>query len=237
MSDLLAETAPVEVDAATISDGSAPSAETAVEEVSGVGEEQPKVVPAERFNGLMSKFNQTNQELAQEREHREALEARLLALEERRFDPPPSPQEDITNVSELEDLKSQVDTLTALLLEERQEKYREQVLAEHPEVAPFADLISDGGGPDAFKANVEAIAERLSGITAPTEGADPEPTNVVDSTTPPPPVTGAGSPVAPSESPVTVESRIEAAIEAKDWAAFMQAAHDRAVSDEPVLST
>ena len=237
MSDLLAETAPVEVDAATISDGSAPSAETAVEEVSGVGEEQPKVVPAERFNGLMSKFNQTNQELAQEREHREALEARLLALEERRFDPPPSPQEDITNVSELEDLKSQVDTLTALLLEERQEKYREQVLAEHPEVAPFADLISDGGGPDAFKANVEAIAERLSGITAPTEGADPEPTTGLTSSDPVPPVTGAGTSQVPSDNPVTIEDRMEQAIQAKSWADFMQAAHDRAVGDEAVLES
>jgi len=160
LSELLAETAPLE-DSAVM----APDDSGAVESDSGEG--LGKHVPAERFNGLMSKFNKTQGELDAERQYRLQLEERLNQIEAANIDI--NPKEN--TVTDVTNLQSQVEMLTNLLAKQQVESVRRDVLTEFPDIAPFVDLI-EAPDPESFRSLASTLNERVQVLKI-SDGATP----------------------------------------------------------------
>jgi hypothetical protein len=203
--------------------------------VEASGQEGEKLIPAARFNGLMSKFNQTQDELTAEREAREALELRLHALETTQFN---EPQAEV-DVSEVAELQEQVAALGQMLMEERLEAAKAKALAEFPEAAAFSDLIQ-ASDPREYRAMAEEIASRIKGSVA--EGSEPPPATPVTSSTPvEPPVNpdipvGSGGPGFVSEAPAgTAEDAYQEALKKRDFHALIKAKEALAAGADLVL--
>lgn len=204
--------------------------------VEASGQEGEKLIPAARFNGLMSKFNQTQDELTAEREAREALELRLQALETPQFNEPHAE----VDVSEVAELQEQVTALGQMLMEERLEAAKAKALAEFPEAAAFSDLIQ-ASDPREYRAMAEEIASRIKGSVV-AEGSNPPPTTPVTSSTPvEPPVNpdipvGSGGPGLVSEAPAgTAEDAYQEALKKRDFHALIKAKEALAVGADLVL--
>lgn len=227
MSELLAETAPSEDLAAE-----APISAGAVESDSGGGSD--KQVPAERFNGLMSKFNKTQEELDAERQYRLQLEERLNQIEAASIDinPKENAVTDVTN------LQSQVEMLTNMLARQQVESTRRDVLNEFPDIAPFVDLI-EAPDPESFRSLAATLNERVQVLKVSNGATDVTPNDIIEAVDPvgavsaapevEVPVFGGGSgAMAPAEGS---QDRIAEAIKNRDFGAFMRAKTEQASSE------
>lgn len=230
MSEPLTETAP-DSEFAAFED--APGAFEAAVEDSGSG--GGKTVPAERFNGLMSKFNKTNEQLAYERQQRMDLESRLERLELNEYDfmPKEPDMPDVTN------LQQQVEILTQMLAQQQVDSVRREVLTEYPDIAPFVDLI-EAPNAESFKELAKTLNERVQVLKVVGDGQGESPETVIvseaeaavaDAGAPEAevPVFGGGS-GAMSPAPSS-EDRIADAIRNKDFGAFMRAKTEQVSSE------
>lgn len=229
LSELLTDSAPDSEDAAY----EVPSEGLAVEEGSGVSE--AKVVAAERFNGLMSKFNKTQTELDSERQYRIELETRLQDLEARTNDIK-TEEHSMTDVS---GLQSQVEMLTQMLAHQQVESVRKDVLTQYPDIEPFIDLI-EAPDVDAFRGLANTLNERIqimknvnAGVVVSPyeESVEQAPVAIEPVQTPivEPPIFGGGSgAMAPAEGS---EDRISEAIKNRDFGAFMRAKTEQTSSE------
>lgn len=223
MSDALTPNAPADEAAAPSVEDTAPATEAAVESGSAGGEAS---VPADRFNGLMSTFQRTKNELEAERTRRAELEALLASREE------------TTNVSD-DALRDEVSELRQALAEERMERARDKVLDKYPEARPLADLIV-GNSVEDLEAVAATIAERLRGLTPAqtaevveevTDEANAAATQesvageqVATQEVQEAPVLGTGG-QAPGNEPVG--DRVADALQRGDFSAFMQAKYEQ----------
>lgn len=151
MSDALTPDAPVDEAAAT-----APAPDTAAE-VGSV--DSPEVVPATRFNGLMSKYNADKSAWDAERV---ALRAELERLQ--------SVEEEPTFVSD--ELATEVQALRAELAAERRGNALARAIEKYPEAAPFADLIRGETVAD-IEAMASELASRMHGLAPTSPGTAP----------------------------------------------------------------
>lgn len=158
MSTTLPEDAPTNDQAAPSVEEPAPEVDGAVAEDSVGSGEEPKTVPAERFNGLMSKFNQTQSELEATRQSLAELEARLDAQQTSEGE-----QSEVSD-TDTSSLEARVNELSQMLIQERLESARSQALNDYPEAAPFADLIV-ADTPDDVREMARLIAERAKTAT------------------------------------------------------------------------
>lgn len=219
MSATLPESAPIDTTAVPSVEAPAPASGSAVAEES-VGSGEP-VVPADRFNGLMSKFNQTQSALEAANTRLAELEARLNGSEQQQEFTPP--------VSDNSALEAQVNELRQLLVEERIETARAQALKDYPEAAPFADLIV-ADTPNDVREMARLIAERAKTV-APSpspvteaEGGEQETPPAVEATTQTPvveaPVAGGG---AAFSGEASAEDRVVTAIQKGSFSDFLNA--------------
>lgn len=229
MSESLPGTAPLEGAAAASVEDPAPAPETAVATESAPGEDNEKVVPAARFNGLMGKFNQTKNALDEANRRIAELEAASVPA-----------REETSNVSDTSALEQQVAALQQMLMQEQVDKARKAAIEEYPEAAPFADLII-ADTPEAVKDMARVLAERVKqagGSTPPAEESAPAATEQ-----PTEPIQGLGAeqpPAAPPAAPVvpggttaggtagpTPDEAVQDALSRKDFSGFLQAAWAR----------
>ena len=222
MSEPLTEAAPDAVAEAF----EAPAPVEAVVDDSGSGEN--KIVPAERFNGLMSKFNKTNEELAIERQYRMELESRLQEFEadndDARFEE--------TSMTDVGNLQSQVELLTQMLSQQQVNSTRKDILTEFPDIAPFVDLI-EAPDPESFRGVAQTLNERVQvikaagnggGVETPVQEFVAESAPIAETAVAPQPdapVFGGGSgALAPASGS---GDRVAEAIRNRDFGAFMRA--------------
>lgn len=228
MSELLAETAPLD----DFEVPEAPESFDAVESDSGEG--LGKQVPAERFNGLMSKFNKTQEQLDAERQYRMQLEDRLNQIEAASIDinPKENAVTDVTN------LQSQVEMLTNMLARQQVESTRRDVLNEFPDIAPFVDLI-EAPDPESFRSLASTLNERVQVIKVSNGATNVTPNDIIEAVDPvgtvsaapevEVPVFGGGSgAMAPAEGS---QDRIAEAIKNRDFGAFMRAKTEQSSSE------
>lgn len=229
MSEPLTEATPELFEAAP----EVPDSGEAVVDDSGSGES--KVVPAERFNGLMSKFNKTNEELAAERESRMLLEARLQEFEALNNDNNWPKETDMADVSALQ---SQVELLTQMLAQQQVTGVKNEVLSEFPDIAPFIDLI-EASDADSFRNLASTLNERVqiiktAGNAAGDTGGEDFGAGVPNGAPVAPPavevpVFGGGSGAVTSSE--GTPDRIAEAIRNKDFGAFMRAKTEATASE------
>lgn len=228
MSELLTETAPL--DDFEVSE--APQSFDAVESDSGEG--LGKHVPAERFNGLMSKFNKTQGELDAERQYRLQLEDRLNQFEAANIDITPKEN----TVAEVTDLQTQVEALTQMLARQQVESVRRDVLTEFPDIAPFVDLI-EAPDPESFRSLASTLNERVQVLKISDGATGVTPNDIIEavdaagvvSSAPEVdiPIFGGGSgSMAPAEGS---QDRISEAIKNRDFGAFMRAKTEQTSSE------
>lgn len=201
---------------------SAPTENAAVDVDSGPTS-QDKSVPADRFNGLMGRFNRTQNELSAAQARIAELEARLVA--------PPSQEPKESPVADTSQLEAQVSALSEMLMQERLENARKSVLEKYPEAAPFADLIT-ADTPAGMEQVAQAIAERakaagLGGTTTtttePPASADLVPPSGADleaPEAPPAPVVAGGTTF---DSGAPTAEQVQDAIKRRDFAGFLAA--------------
>lgn len=213
MSEPLTDAAPgVEADAvSSVEDVSAQTQPTAVVEASGVPE---GYIEKDRFNGLMSKFHQMQNE-------RDALAAEVEAIRTQ-LSTRPEPEAP-ENMSELAELQGQVEALTSLLMSKQVEEEKAKVLAEFPEAAPFSDLIV-ANTPDEYRRMAEEIANRAKGI-APATASEPvveSETTTETPTTDEPPVLS-GAPATGLSTPVGADDEATEALRKGDFQSYFKA--------------
>lgn len=183
------------------------------------------VIPKERFNGLMSKYNAD----------RSAWDAEKMALLNE-LDMARSQKVEENNMAD-EQVLSEIQALRAELASQKLETARAEAVAKYPAAAPLADLIV-GNTPQEIEAMAAELSNRLSvlvpvGETAaqPVEAEVPSSENVGSEP-------AAGTPVtevptiggaAAFQSEVAIDEAIGQALEAKDFSAFLRAAQQRAV--------
>ena len=228
MSETLSDAAPLEGTAVDPVGSEAPVVSEEVVEGSAPQSEAP-VVPAARFNGLMGKFNQTQNELTQVRAELESLRASQTE----------SSQPVTAETGDIEVLKSQVSTLTTLLMEERVDSARRKALDEFPGAKPLADLITSDD-PTQIREVARLIHERLGGIG--TEGAGKEP--VVEGAAGEAPASAEGTaPVAAPAAPVVgggvafsgdsaMTERVVDAVKNRDFGAYIRAKRELAEASQ-----
>lgn len=147
-------------------------------EVAGGSTDSTEVVPAERFNGLMSSFNR----LQSESEARiAALEAEANSLRETRETPEVTEQ---ISDPQIATLVEQNQALITRLAAKDAAEVKRAILEKYPEAKLFEDMLI-GDDPEALEAVAATIAARL------------KPAEVPD------PTVATGPPVAPEAAPVT----------------------------------
>jgi hypothetical protein len=244
LSDPLTESVPADGSAAPSVEVTAPEAPAAaVEEASG--NDGTKVVPVERFNGLMRKFNETQAALDIEQANRKALADRLTDLEAKLesdlADTQEEPEQVSESNSEVAELKEQVAQLTSLLLESKQQEtlssLQQEVVSEYPEVSEFLDLIVAEDA-ESYRQAAAQIAERVRKVTGSEESTTTPAEAPAEASTPEPeaPVVGVGPGTVDAGNPTNVEDRIAEAIKSKDFGAYLQAASERAAGPDADLT-
>ena len=203
------ETAPAEESAAASVEVEAPEIQSEVES----GSNQEAVVPASRFNGLMSSFNKMKSE-------QQELLNELEALRSQRQETPPVSDE----------LTAEVAALRQELREERLKSAKSRILDEFPDAKEFADLfVSDSE--ESMRSLAEDIANRVKRVTGPKEETTTEvvATTVQTEQEPTAPVTEpqvtAGGAVVPDGAPT--QERIDQAIQKRSWTDYLNAKWDR----------
>lgn len=242
MSNSLTNPAPADDTAATSVEDTAPVAGSEVEDGSEPGE---NTVPAERFNGLMSSFNE-------EKQRADSAEARIAALEEKlneaQLSTSPEPKEgpvtEPTTDPRIDQLMEQMQELTATVGavagyvdNQSTAELEESVFEEFPEAAAFKDLII-ADTPDGYREMAQEIANRIRGPQENSEGegsVEPAPASggndhpLVEDAAP-----GGGPPVDLSNDP---GDRASQAIEAGNWDDWMAAkAEEAGATDSLVLA-
>lgn len=173
-----------------------------------------------RFDGLMSSYNKTKNE----------LEGRLAAATQE-IDSLRAAQEQngpqVSQTNDIAGLQEQVGQLSQLLVKQQIESATKDALEKYPEAKPLADLIV-GNSPEEIEDVARTIADRLKGISA---GApDPEVEPVVDpqvnpevkpEITPVAPVVGGGTAAPDTEALVTKKAE---ALASGNLGAFLEAA-------------
>src|ERR1035437_9727119 len=157
MSDVLPDGAPTGSEAVPTG---TPSDEPDAVTDGSAGGEAPKVVPAERFNGLQSEY----QRYRTESENRlAAFEASLVDLRNQQEKAPVTPDgtDSAASTAVLEEVKQ-----LRAHIEQREQAdafnaARAQALKQYPEAEPFADLLT-GGTPDDIFAAAQAVSERVA---------------------------------------------------------------------------
>jgi hypothetical protein len=216
MSDALTPEAQAEGEAVA---EAAPESEVSAEGVSAGGEET-KVVPAERFNGLQSRYQSDKAEW----ERRiAAAEAELEALRA-------EPKETEPVSDDVAELKQTVESLAEMLMKERQESAVDKALKEFPDAAPFADMLV-GHTPEEVREAARMVSERVAlvkgpGSTETSETTTEESTTAATTggevtTTEAAPETGGAAVVAGTEAIADVKAE---ALKNKDFTAFFNAA-------------
>lgn len=225
MSEALTPEAPVDEPAVPSVEDQAPGEAAAVASGSAGGEE---LVPASRFNGLMSKM----QKLQSEWDARQAeYEAKLEALQ--------APREETPDVSD--SAADEVRLLREELAAMRAESARSKVLEKYPEAAAFADLIV-GDTVEDIEAVAKALAERVSALRTPAAGTESEPAPEAAPTTDPgtdgiigTPDDKPAAPVVPGgqsyDDSMSAESRVADAIARNDFPAYLRAKSEAAMSE------
>ncbi len=207
MTEPLPEPAPVEEPAAPSVEVDAPGNQSEVES----GSTQEAVVPASRFNGLMSSFNKTKADL-------DAAVNELAALRSQPRETQPVSDE----------LQSEVAALRQELREERLNSAKARILEQYPEAKEFADLfVSDS--PESMESLAKDISERVKRVTAPVSTTT-ETTQVVTPAEAPAsePVVTAGGATIPDGAPA--QEQVQTAIAEKSWTKYF-AAKSRALSE------
>lgn len=210
MTEPLPVPAPEEEPAATSVEVNAPGIQVEVES----GSTQEAVVPASRFNGLMSSFNKLKKD-------QEDLLNELATLRSQARETPP--------VSD--DLSAEVQALRAELRQERLANARTKILEEYPEAKEFADLfVSDS--PESMRELAKDISERVKRIVPQsTPAATTETTEQVETQAQPAPTTAQEAPVNPGGSVIPngapTEERIQQAIQKRSWTDYLSAKWDR----------
>lgn len=166
-----------------------PAPEVAVEGASAGAETPPNVVSAERFNGLMSRYQSDKSEWESKTR---AMEAELNILRNKEQETPAVPNEDVA------ELKAQVQELTGMLLSERQDAAKSKVLDEFPLAKPFADLIV-GGTPEEMAQVAQTLHERMELLQSGGESTESPSTEAA------PVVSTAGTEEAPPAAPAAPE--------------------------------
>lgn len=207
MPEPLPEAAPAEEPAATSVEVNAPGNQSEVES----GSTQEAVVPASRFNGLMSAFNK-------EKADKESLLNELAAL---RSAPKETPK-----VSD--ELSAEVQALRQELREERLKSAKTKILDDFPEAKEFADLfVSDS--PEEMRSLAEDISNRVKRITTPQKETTTEVVPAAVQTQEVTPVTEptvtAGGATIPSGA--ATDERIDNAIQKRSWTDYLSAKWDR----------
>jgi hypothetical protein len=188
-----------------------------------------------RFDGLMGRFNRAQNEVERERQRAASLEARLAELEAQGQSQPAQETQEVSDPA----LVEQVQLLTGLLLKERTENARKQVLDDYPELKPFEDLLV-ADSPEDLREIADVFSARLKQVTGTPEATPAgEPAPAPEATAPPAeapapeapaapvaPVAAGGQTVDPS-APLT--ERIQEAVQNKDFGAFLKASRERAL--------
>lgn len=179
-----------------------------------------------RFDGLMGRLQREINTTAQ-------MQAELEALRSAREEAPVSDPA----------LAQEVQALRSLLLEERAENARKDVLAKYPELTGFADLLI-ADTPEEMRALAEDFSTRLkqaTGSVAPPAAAEETPQVSPPASEAPAADAGASAPV--TEAPAApvvgggstfsgeaaVEDRVQEAVKNKDFSSFFRAVEERAV--------
>lgn len=223
MSTTLPEDAPVETPAVPSVEAPAPGVDDAVAEESVGSGAEPKTVPADRFNGLMRTFNQTQSELEATRKQLAELEARLNEQQSQ------TSKEPETTVSDTTSLEARIEQLSEMLVEERRTNALKDALNEYPEAKPFADLIV-ADTPDDVREMARLIAERAKAVNpAPTGETTEDSAPEAEAQEPPaqeqapaeePPVVGGG---AAFSTEASTDDRVIEAIQRGSFADFVNA--------------
>lgn len=159
----------------------------------GSGAPNDRLIPVERFNGLMSRFNQTQAE----------LESLRQQMAERDATPPAQPQEDTNNMSDVSALQEQIAALQTMLMQRETDTVRDKALEKYPNAKHFAHLIV-GSTPE----DIEYVARSLhESFEAATGSTSTPPGSEVGASTEQPPAS-AEAPAAPSETPVAPEAPV-----------------------------
>jgi len=210
MSDALTPEAPEAVEAAA-----APPAAEAVE-VGSV--DSTEVIPKERFNGLMSTYNREKAAWEAEREA-------MLAENERLSEA--GTESDVSD-----EVLTELQALRQELLNEKLSNARKAAIEKYPGAKPLADLII-GNSPDEIEAMAAEISSRLEGLTAPAGAPEADASGEVE------PAPAAAAPVAPQvggaaafDADATVDDEMHAALDSKDFGAFLRAAAQRAENSQ-----
>lgn len=214
MSDPLTEASPsTEDDTTSVEDAGSDSSE-AVANVSG--QDGEKTIPVSRFNGLMATYNkyksQAEQQLAE-------LEAQLAAAKTATLTNQP---QETTSVSD-SDLAAKIDWLIQREARRESEARKAEVLANFPEISPFADLIV-ADDPDQYESIAKQLSDRVKSLQPVTEQAaeSAEETGSLPAAKPEAPVIGRGTGGAPQGADVE-RTAVAEAIKARDLAGFIQA--------------
>lgn len=219
MSDTLTDAAPANDTAAPSVEDVAPGVTSEVDAGSG----SDRVVPVERFNGLMSSFNKLQSEKA-------VLERQLSEL---RSGLNTKPEEEKPVVPDNDDIRNELSQLRELLLEERMKNVRRSVLDEYPDAKPFADLIVADTEED-LRQMAKLISDRVKGVSptpqvevpvepTATETVEPEPVQ------PEAPVVGGG---AAYDGESVVEDRVADAIRRRSFSDFLAARFEQMESQQ-----
>lgn len=190
-------------------DGSPVGESPELEEVVAESHDDGKFVSVERFNGLMSSFNKTQNRVKE-------LEAELASR------PNPVQVEDNPLSDEVTALTQQVQTLLSMLNQREQGSALEAALRDYPEAAPFADLIR-GDTAEEMRDVARVLHERVTGLKG---GVQTPPAATQDSAPPaappvsePPVLPGGGS----VSDVASLREQVNEAIKRRDFSAAMAA--------------
>lgn len=229
MSESLPGTAPLEDSAATSVEAPAPESVEEVVTESAPGQ-QPQMVEASRFNGLMGRFNRTQNEL------NEALQ-RIAELESNAGTPPAQEE---SNVSNVEGLQSQIASLQAMLMEQTLDKARAEALQEFPGAKAFADLIV-ANTPEEVREMAKVLHERVSANTpttteeSATEGATSEAATQEPPVEPTPTAPQVAGGTTVTEAPVNPQERVVEAIQRGSFSDYLRAKWEATKASEGLV--
>lgn len=187
--------------------------------------DSPSVIPTERFNGLMSKYNADKQAWDLERE---SMRTQLESLETQAVSEP-----DMS-----EDVLSELRELRAELQQEKLNSARSAAIAQFPGAAPLADLIV-GDSPAAITAMAQELHERLATLAA-AQGTPPVGASESSTISPADPAAAPAVPVVGGvvtvDDSAGTDEAISTALGNKDFSAFLRAAAQRADSENVDLT-
>lgn len=245
MSNSLTEPAPTSTEATPpVGDQGSPQASEV-----GNGSVPAGFIPEDRFNGLMSSFNQAQAEAQARANENAQLTERLTQLEQQLASNQTKEPEDMADANpQVEALTQQIEALTALVQQQAaagQEAQMEQVWNEFEVAKPFKDLFVANDAEE-LRGVVSVFAERLQPLlagaapAAPAAGGEPSSAGVGATGTPSSPVdaapSGGGGVGAPPSGGGDGKAQLKEAIAKRDVTAYLAAKALDAFGDEDGLA-